>query len=81
MEGSPSHFVEGSQWLQMPTPDSNQPTARFYALSSIIGITCIETNPVENFGAPEAIVSMQASTRNAIKSANSIVGLRLSKTD
>jgi hypothetical protein len=56
MEGSPSHG-DRSQWLQTPTPDSNQPTA-IYSLSSITRITCIETKPVENFGALEAIISM-----------------------
>jgi hypothetical protein len=27
----------------------------------------MKQNPVENFGAPEAIISMQASTKNAVQ--------------
>jgi len=66
VEGS-QHFGDGSQWPQRRTPDSDQPTSRFvgYVLSQ--EIDALKQNHVENFGAPEAIISMHVGTKNGIQ--------------
>jgi hypothetical protein len=39
---------------------------KIYGLCSITGDTCNEAKPVENFGAPETIISMHAGANNAM---------------
>jgi len=40
---------------------------QIYGLSCITGITGTEAKPVENFGAPKAIISMHTSSKNMIQ--------------
>jgi hypothetical protein len=65
VEGPP-HFGGGSQWLQTPTLDNNQPTCRFMSYVLSQESHALKQYPVENFGAPEAKLSMHASTKNGI---------------
>ncbi len=60
VEGSP-HFGENCRGCERRLETATN--IEIYGLSCITGITCIEVNPVENFGAPEAIISMHGSTK------------------
>ena len=70
----------GSQWPQTPTPDCNQPASKSMTYLLSQELNALKQNPVENFGAPGAIISMHADTKHYLN-ANSIECLRLSKTD
>src|SRR6266550_1603057 len=59
----PHHLGERSQWLQTPTPGTNQPTAKFMPNLLSQELHALKRTPVENFGAPEAIISMHDSTK------------------
>jgi len=65
LEGS-QHFGDGSQWPQTPTPDSDQPTSRFAAYVLSQESEALKQNLVKDIQAPEAIISMHASTINGI---------------
>jgi hypothetical protein len=57
----------GIATAKAPTPDSTHETSRFMAYVVSHEIHALKQNPVENFGALEAIISMCASTKNGMQ--------------
>src|SRR6267378_5637415 len=65
VEGSP-HFWGGIATATNADTGQHPATSKFMANVLSQELYAKKQNPVENFGAPEAIISMHASTKNAI---------------